>query len=222
MASKVGWAPPYVRPQLAVPTFPCVGTESGPGPPLSSDMRGQAGALVLTAGECGDGWMAGTAPNVSLLSLCPLAAADRPPGECWPPLLWGTPARHLCLPVRGWGAASCACQGACLTEGHGPSTSTRGPACQQSPPGGTVVTLSLCVLTCEPRLSCLLSPSRSRGLAAGDGGMSPPFFLGEQMTPQTGMAGDRPGMGPLSGVFPTGSLGGSQGPQGPSAVAQFF
>lgn len=45
----------------------------------SSDVRGQAGAVVLTAGECGDGCVASTAPNLSLLSLCPLlAAADRP------------------------------------------------------------------------------------------------------------------------------------------------
>lgn len=78
LASKVGWAPPYVQLQLVVPMFPCAGTKSGPGPPLSSDVRGQAGALVPTARERGDGWMAGTAPNLSLLSLYPLAAADRP------------------------------------------------------------------------------------------------------------------------------------------------
>lgn len=83
LASKVGGAPPDVRAQLAVSTFPCVGTESVLGPPLPSDVQGQADSLVSTAGECGGGRMAGSAPNLSLLFLVLLLPLTTP-GECRP------------------------------------------------------------------------------------------------------------------------------------------
>lgn len=69
-----------------------------------------------------------------------------------------------------------------------------------------------------PRPSHSLSPSRSRASAAGDGGMSPPFFLGERTTLQTGMLGRCPGVGPPSldflpqGLWEVVGTPGSRGP----------
>lgn len=111
-------------------------------------------------------------------SLCSLAAADHPLVSAGPSHVGD--ARPPPMPPSGRGVcdpASCACQGASLPEGHSPSPSPRmarlpaKPAWVTTGDGGGLGTLSLHVLVCEPRPSCPPSPSRSRGLAAKDGGM---------------------------------------------------